>query len=134
MAFQLARSLRRNTVKNFMNRAQPAADEMEAEEVPHDFYIVKDYDRNPFYMSMVHSHRAGYKKIYDPFIKHSERQEHVWRPRYYGQLRDQGLGWLQMFTLIFLPIQCVLFFYWESRKRRVYEDPLAFNLGKPSEF
>ena len=135
MALQLARSLRKNSLKSVVScRGRVAQDEEVADEKPHEYFVVKDYDRNPFYMSLIHSQRPGYKKFYDPFLKHHERQDHAWRPEYYGQLRDHGLGWMQLFLLFFLPVQMILTYYWESRYRCFYKDPLGYNMGKGSEF
>lgn len=134
MALSLLASLRRHSLRQVVARSRPSADEMEPDEVPHDFYVVKDYDKNPFYMSLVHVNKPGYKKLYDPFKKHAERQEHAWRPRYYGQLRDQGLGILQMCILFFLPFEFVVLYYWETRYSKHRMDPLGYNMSKPGEF
>lgn len=65
-------------------RVRPAADTEIADEVPKKYYIVKDYDRNPFYNAYNYVNRPGSKKQYDPFLKASERVDHAWRPRHYG--------------------------------------------------
>ena len=133
MALRLIKNLRKATVFNVATRGRFAASE-EIVEPPHDYYIVKDYDRNPYYMAAIHATRPGYKKDYDPFKKYSERRDAAWEPSYKNQQLDVSLGWLQLFFFIFLPIEFFIAMMWECRGLRYYKDPLSFNFGRPSEF
>lgn len=115
MALRYAAGLRRPTLlKSIGGRSRPAASDEIPDEPPHDFITVKDYDRNPYYMSRIYANRPGYKKIYDPFRKYNERQEQLWEPKYYGQEIDMGVSWLSLFVLLFLPFEFLVDFYMES--------------------
>lgn len=133
MSLRLVKNLRKSTLFQPFTRGRATGSE-EIVEAPHDYYIVKDYDRNPYYMALIHATRPGYKKDYDPFKKYSERREANWEPRYKHQQVDMSLGWLQVVFFILLPIEYYVVLLWESKYNRLYKDPLSFNLGKPSEF
>lgn len=133
MALRLVKSLRKSAFAEISKRARPAASE-EIVEAPHDYYIVKDYDRNPYYMSLIHATRPGYKKDYDPFKKYNERREANWEPKYKHQQIDMSLGWLQLVFFILLPIEYFVVMHFEAKYRRHKRDPLSYNFGRPSEF
>jgi len=134
MALRLAKSLRRSSLPTALGTRRRPAPSEEIVDPPTDFYVVKDYEKNPFYMSMIHGQKPGYKKVYDPFKKHQERREQVWEPTYKGQLLDMGMGMLQIAFFIFLPLEFIIGVYWESRYKKMRSDPLGYNLAKPSEF
>lgn len=134
MSLRLAKALRHSRIAKLPIRGRPGADTEVADEVPHDYYVTKDYERNPFYGAYSHAQRQGYKKLYDPFKKFSERQEHAWVPKYRHQQFDMGGGWLSTAFFILLPLQVWVLFYFESRYRRHTYNPLAHNFGRPSEF
>jgi len=115
------------------SRARPAASE-DIVEPPKGFYVVKDYNRNPFYMSIVMAARPGYKKVYDPFKKYTERRQNNWEPRYKNQQIDIGLGWTQIFLYVFIVVQFFVVFHFEAKVWRLYHNPLAHNSGRPTEF
>lgn len=133
MALRLVKNLRKSTIISLPTRGRPAASE-EIVEPPHDYYIVKDYDRNPFYMSIINAAKPGYKKDYDPFKKYSERREIPWEPKYKNHQLDISLGWFSLAFFFFLPIQFFILMVVEGKSYRYYKDPLSFNFGKPSEF
>jgi hypothetical protein len=133
MALRLVKGLRKGTVLNLSTRGRPAASD-EIVEPPTEFYVVKDYDRNPYYMALVNATKPGYKKAYDPFKKYSERRESAWEPRYKHHQIDMSLGWLQLFTFIFLPIFFIVSTAWEGRYVRFRTDPLSLSFSKPNEF
>ena len=133
MALRLVKNFRKATFLQGRTRARPAASE-EIEEPPHGYYIVKDYDKNPYYMALIHATKPGYKKNYDPYKKATERRDAAWEPRYKHQQVDMGVGWLQLVFFIVLPIEFLVVLLWEGRTIRWRKDPLSFNLGKPSEF
>jgi hypothetical protein len=133
MALRLVKNLRKPTVLAVMTRGRAAPSE-EIVEPPHDYYIVKDYDRNPFYMSMIYASKPGFKKDYDQFKKYSERREANWEPRYKGQQIDMSLGWLQIAFFILLPLEYFVVMHMERKYRVHSKDPLHYNFGRPSEF
>ncbi|CAG9327044.1 unnamed protein product [Blepharisma stoltei] len=133
MALRLARVFRRSGMPQLATRGRPAADTEVADEIPHDFYVVKDYERNLFYGQLSHAQRPGYKKRYDPFKKFSERQEHAWTPRYRNQQFDAGTGWITFAFILLLPFEFIVLFYLETKYKRYRYNPLAYNLGIPHE-
>ena len=133
MALRLVKHLRKATVFNVASRGRPGASE-EIVECPHDYYLVKDYEKNPYYMSLIHATRPGYKKDYDPFKKYSERREANWEPRYKHQQLDMSLGWFTLAYFILLPIEYLILSIVEERGITHYQDPLSIKYGKPSEF
>lgn len=133
MAFRSILKFRKQTMLSLPSRARPAASE-EIVEPPKGFYIVKDYNRNPFYMSIVMAAKPGYKKVYDPFKKYTERRLNNWEPRYKHHQMDIGLGWSQLAFFIFILVQFFACFHFEAKVFRLYHNPLAYNCGKPTEF
>mmetsp|Transcript_15605 Transcript_15605/g.28376 ORF Transcript_15605/g.28376 Transcript_15605/m.28376 type:complete len:132 (-) Transcript_15605:325-720(-) len=102
-------------------------------EKPHHYYVVKDYEKNPFYGADYYALRPGAKKSYDPFLKAFERTDAFWRPVYYGQHSD--LVPTTMIVMIFmLPIITAGLFYFESRYRSYKDNPLGYNMAVPREF
>lgn len=133
MALRLVKSFRKNLISPLPIRGRPAASE-DIVEPGKDYYIVKDYKRNPFYMSMLMATRPGYKYDYDPFKKWSERREAVWEPRYKHQQIDISMGWSQIFFFVFISVQFFVCFHFETKINRHNEDPLNYNLGRPHEY
>ena len=133
MALRLVKNLRKGTLLEVAKRGRPGASE-EIVEAPHDYYLIKDYDRNPYYMAQVYAQKPGAKKDYDPFKKYNDRREANWEPRYKNQQIDMSLGWLQLAFFILLPIEFFFALHFEGKYKRYFRDPLSFNFGRPNEF
>lgn len=133
MALRNILKFRRSTMFALPSRGRPAASE-EIVDPPKDYYIVKDYNRNPFYMSMMFATKPGFKKKYDPFKKHAERRTAVWEAKYKNQQIDASLGWTQIFLYGFIVVEFLLLFQIECKLFWFYRNPLGYNFAKPSEF
>lgn len=103
------------------------------DEVPHDYYTVKDYERNPYYNAVNYVQRPGFKKSFDPFNKVAERREVMWWPTYRYQLFDLGLSWTTLVLVTLIPIQLWVTYCWEQRYRKFKMDPLSFSGQRPIE-
>lgn len=118
MALRLVKSLRYRLPflpAQTGRRLSPSEDVVD--EPPHDYYVVKDYDRNPYYNLLHYAQRPGFKKSFDPYVKAAERRESQWWPNYRYQLFDLGVTWTSLFLIIFFPVQTLLSTIWEVVRR-----------------
>ena len=99
-----------------------------------EFYVVKDYTRNPFYGSLLHLKRPGKKKLDDPFTEHFEKRDWAWREKYPNQVLEMAFPpSLFFFFAFFIPAHLLWFFYWETRWRSYYVNPLGYDNCKAVE-
>lgn len=135
MALRLAKALRYRLpfLPVQTGRIRITQDHDVVDEVPHDYYTVKDYERNPLYNAVNYAQRPGFKKSFDPFGKVAERREVMWWPTYRYQLFDLGLSWTTMAFVVLLPIQMWVTYCWEQRYRKFKMDPLSFSGQRPIE-
>jgi len=135
MALRLAKALRYRLpfLPVQTGRIRITQDHDVVDEVPHDYYTVKDYERNPLYNAVNYAQRPGFKKSFDPFGKVAERREVMWWPTYRYQLFDLGLSWTTMAFVVLVPIQMWVTYCWEQRYRKFKMDPLSFSGQRPIE-
>lgn len=136
MALRLAKALRYRLpfLPVQTGRIRITQDHDVVDEVPHDYYTVKDYERNPFYNAAHYAQRPGYKKSFDLFGKVAERREVMWWPTYRYQLFDLGLSWTTLAFVVLMPIQMWVVYCWEQRYRKFQLDPLSFGGQRPFEY
>lgn len=135
MALRLVKALRYRLpfLPTQTGRIRITQDHEVADEVPHDYYTVKDYERNPYYNAPHYAQRPGFKKGFDYFNKTAERREVMWWPTYRYQLFDLGLSWTTLVLVALLPVQMWILFCWETRCRKFQIDPLSFGGQRPIE-